>query len=80
MIHNLFYLVILLIGFPAGLFLSKLCNDEIKSWKGRFIGISVLCLSLAIGVSFTGFEYKSSVILSLFFIIIVNLVIVWKSS
>lgn len=66
-------------GFPVGIFLSKLCRDEIVAWRKRLIMISVVSLLIAIGISFTSFEFQFPSIIALFFVIIMNLVIVWKS-
>lgn len=82
MIQNLFYLILLLLGFPLGIFLSKLCREEIKKWRKRLFIISVLSLLIAVIISFIPFsifEYKFPVIISLFFIIITCLTIAWKS-
>ncbi len=76
---NLFYLIILLLGFPVGYYLAHIAKEEIKKWRKRLLGLCSVCLVSAVGISFTGFEYKFPVILSLFFIMIVSLVIVWKS-
>jgi len=82
MLTNSLYLLILLAGFPTGLLLTKLCKDEIKAWKKRLFIISAVCLAAAIGVSFiplTIFLYKFPVIISLFFVIIVCLTVIWKA-
>lgn len=78
MLTNLFYLLLLLIGFPAGLLLAHLCKDEIKAWKKRLFIMSCISLLLIVVISFLNFEYKLPVIITLFFIIIVCLTIVWK--
>ncbi len=79
MLTNLLYLILLLIGFPTGLLLAYLCKDELKVWKKRLFIMSCISLLLIVVVSFLNFEYKLPVIISLFFIIIVCLTIVWKS-
>lgn len=82
MIQNLYYLLLLLAGFPTGLILAKLCKDEIKKWRKRLFIMIISSLILAVVVSFVSFEsfiYKFPVIISLFFIIIVCLTIIWKS-
>jgi len=82
MLTNLFYLLILIAGFSIGLFLTKLCKEEIENWRKRLIIISAIALILAIGVSFISIEiysYKFPTIISLFFIIITFLTIIWKS-
>ena len=82
MLTNLYYTLLLLAGFAVGLFLAKLCKDEIKAWRKRLFIISGISLLLAIIVSFIPIEiylYKFPTIISLFFIIIVCLTINWKS-
>ncbi|MDP3026971.1 MAG: hypothetical protein Q8N63_04635 [Nanoarchaeota archaeon] len=82
MIQNLLYLLLLLTGFPAGLILAKLCKEEIKKWRKRLFVICFVSLILAVITSFIPFSlflYKLPVIISLFFIIITFLTIVWKS-
>lgn len=78
MLSNLLYLILLLVGFPTGLLLAYLCKDEIKAWKKRLFILSAISLICIVVVSFLNFEYKLPVIISLFFIIIVCLTIVWK--
>ena len=80
MIQNTFYVLLLIMGFPVGLYLSKLCSDEIKKWRKELIGISIIALASAVAISFTSFEYILPTIMSLFFMIIVCLTIVWKSN
>jgi len=82
MLTNLLYLLLLIAGFPTGFLFVKLCKNEIQNWKGRLFIISVLSLFLAVVVSFipiTIYVYKFPTIISLFFMIIVCLTIVWKS-
>jgi len=82
MLTNLYYLLLLIVGFPFGLFLARLCKEEIKKWRKRLFIISVSSLILAVIISFiptTLYLYKFSTIISLFFIIITCLTIIWKS-
>ena len=79
MIKELLYLLILILGFPTGLILAKLCKDEIKNWRKRMTIISVICLIIALVISFSDFIYKIPVIIALIFIAITDLTIVWKS-
>ena len=82
MLTNLIYIIILVLGFPAGLILAKMCKDEIRAWRKKLVMISFIFLILAVAVSFLPysiFEYKFPVIIALFFMIITNLTIVWKS-
>jgi len=83
MLTNLLYLILLIAGFPTGLFLARLCKDEIKNWRKRLFLISALGLALIIGISFIPFSdyaYKIPTIIALFFIIIVCLTINWKGN
>jgi len=77
--RTIFYILILLAGFPVGYYLSYICKDEIKNWRKRFLALSIVALIGAVGISFTGFEYKFPVIMSLFFIIITCLTVIYKS-
>jgi len=82
MLTNLFYLILLLLGFPTGLLLANLCKDEIKKWRGRMFLISAVSLALIVVLSFIPFEiylYKIPTIITLFFVIIMCLTINWKS-
>ena len=82
MLTNLFYVLLLLVGFPVGIFLSKLCKEELKSWRKRLFVIVIVAFALIIIMAFIPFgiyQYKIPTIITLFFIIIVNLTIIWKS-
>lgn len=78
MLSNLFYLLLLVVGFPAGLLLAHLCKEEIKAWRKRLFIMCAVALVGAVVVSFLNFEHKFPVIISLFFVIIVCLTVVWK--
>jgi hypothetical protein len=82
MLENIIYILILVAGFPAGLILSNMCEDEIKAWRKRLKIISIICFLLAFGIYFLTsaiFIYKLPVIVALFFIIITSLTIIWKA-
>ena len=74
------YVILLLLGFPTAYVLTKLCKDEIKNWKVRFIIIILTLLILSIVISFTNFKFKIPVIISLMFMVITLLVVILKSS
>jgi len=80
MLEIILYILVLFAGFPAGLILANLCYEEIKNWGNRFKIISLICLILAVLIFFINFEYKIPVIISLLFIIITSLTLVWKGS
>jgi len=79
MLTVLFYLILLVLGIPAGLILAGLCKDEIRNWKKRLFVMSIIAFLLIIIMFFTDFLYRIPVIISLFFIIITCLTIIWKS-
>ncbi len=79
MIEKLFYLLLLLAGFPTGLLLAKLCKEELKQWRKRLLVMSIISTIFILLLSFLKFEYKFPATISLFFIIIVCLTIIWKS-
>lgn len=76
---NLFYILILLAGFPAGYLLAWLAKDELVAGRKWFLSLAIVSLISAITVSFIGFYFKVPAILSLFFIIIISFLAVWKS-
>lgn len=76
---NIFYILLLLLGFPIGYYLSRLCKDEIKKWRKELTAICIISLLVAVGIAFTQFQYKFPIILTCFFIIITFLTIIWKS-
>jgi len=75
---NWIYVLILLAGFPVGYYLSRVCKDEIKKWRGRLVALCVVGLLGAVGVGFSSFAYKFPIIMALFFMVIVFLVGVWR--
>jgi len=77
--QNLLYALILLAGFPAGYLLAWLCRDELVAGKKWFFLLAVVSLVGAVVLSFISFAFKFISILTLFFIIIISLVAVWKS-
>ncbi len=79
MANYLFYVITLFLGFPIGILLAKMCEDEIKSWRRKLIIISFVFLIISLLISFTNFELKFPLIITFFFIVIMYLTIVWKS-
>lgn len=79
MLKNLLYVLLLLAAFPIALILSNICSDEIKKWRERFTLMSISCLILALIINFTNFDYKFPTTIALIFIILTNLVLIWKS-
>ena len=79
MIENILYIVLIALGFPLGMYLSKICYDEIKKWKKRMIFISAICLIGAAIIRFTSFEYKTPFSVALVFITITFLTVFWRS-
>jgi len=78
MANILIYLLILLSGFPAAFFISKLCKDEIKNWRGRLLLISIVSLLISV-LSYIKFELRLPIIISLIFVVVMNLTIIWIS-
>jgi hypothetical protein len=69
----------LLAGLPIGYLLAWLARDELVAGKKGFLALAAVSLIAAVIISFTGFFLKFSVVLALFFIIIISLIAVWKS-
>ncbi len=70
--------LILLTAFPVAYFLIYLCKDEIRGWRKRLNVISLISLILAIVMFFTEFEFKVPIIITCFFVIIMNFTIVYS--
>ncbi|MBR9705388.1 hypothetical protein GOV12_08290 [Candidatus Pacearchaeota archaeon] len=79
MIEIIIYIGILVVGFIFGLVLAYLCPEEIKKWRKRFFIFSGISLILSVIVFFFNISVKIPVIVSLFFIIITFLTVIWKS-
>jgi len=79
MIEVILYLILLGFGIPVGFFLAWLCSDEVKNWRRRFLLIALVSLILVAFVFFSDFIYKIPVIVSLLFIVVVNIAVVRKS-
>jgi len=77
--QNLLYVLILLAAFPAGYVLAWMARDEIKPGRKWFIALSIICLIASIVLAFLPFTFKFVSILTLFFIIIICLMAVYKS-
>ena len=78
MIKELLYVFLLVIGFANGSLLVHLCKDEIKKWKTRFFIIAIITALASIGIYFTKIDYKMPVIITLLFMCITSLTIVFK--
>ena len=79
MIDKILFAMIVLAGIPVGLFLSSLCKEELRSWKKRFIYLSIISFIFSLLLFFTNFEFKIPIIITLFFIKSILLTIVFKS-
>jgi len=79
MIKEAGYLVIVLLGIPVGIFFGRLCKEEIVVWSGRLKWISIISFVIGIIVWFMNFEYRIPVVVTLLFVIVNNLTIVWRS-
>ena len=79
MLSNSLWVLLLLLGFPTGLILAKLCKEELKAWKKRFILIIAVSVLTAIFLSFITFQYRIPIIFTLVYLIITFLVLIWRS-
>lgn len=77
--QNLLYALILLAAFPAGYLLAWFCRDELVAGKKWFALLASVSLIAAVIISFASFSFKFLAVLSLFFIIILCLMAIWKS-
>jgi len=79
MIKEIVYVLIIFLAIPTAFILYGISSEEIKGWKKRLFIISIICFIAIIGLFLTGFEYKIPIIITLFFIIITNLTLIWRS-
>ena len=75
----LIYIIIILLAIPTGLFLAKLCEEELNDWKLRFKIMIMISFILSIGIYFSSLEYKISIMVSLLFIIMTLLTLIKKT-
>jgi uncharacterized membrane protein YphA (DoxX/SURF4 family) len=80
MIKELIYLLIIFLGIPAGLFLAKICEEEIKAWKKRLGMLTIICSIIGICLFFIDFKYKIPSIITLGFMIAFFLTILKNKS
>ena len=74
----LIYIIIILLAIPTGLFLARLCKEELTDWKLRFKIIILISFILSIIIYFSSLEYKTSIVISLLFIIMTLLTLIKK--
>jgi len=74
----LIYIIIILLAIPTGLFLARLCKEELNDWKLRFKIIIIISFILSIIIYFSSLEYKTSIVVSLLFIIMTLLTLIKK--
>ena len=75
----LIYIIIILLAIPTGLFLAKLCEEELSDWKLRFKIMIIISFILSLGIYFSSLEYKISIMVSLLFIIMTLLTLIKKT-
>ena len=80
MLKEVGYIVIVLLGIPIGMFLSRLCREEIVAWAGRLKLISIVAFIIGIIVWFMDFSYRIPVVVALLFIVVNNLTIIVRGN
>lgn len=71
-------MAMVLLGIPVGIFLAKLCNEEVKAWKFRLKMVAFVAFFLGIVMFFLDFEYKVPVIIGFGFMVVCCLSVVWR--
>lgn len=79
MIKELLYLVLLALAFPSGIYLAKVCREEIVKWRKRMITLAGACFFIGIGLLLSNFRYRFAYFIGLVFVMLTFLIIVWKS-
>jgi len=77
--YYILYSIIILLGIPTGVIISKMCKEELNFWKIRLITISALSFILSLIIYFSNFEYKIPLIVTLSFVIIMNLTMIKRT-
>jgi len=78
MVKELIYLIIILFGIPVGLFLAKTCKEEIKAWNKRLKILIICCFLIGIFLFFVDFQYKIPIIITLSWMTITFLIIIFR--
>lgn len=78
MLKEILYLILIVLGLPVGYFLGYICPEEIKAWRGRLILMSFISLVVGIFLFFFDVQYKIPIIVTLAFIIVTCMTIVFK--
>ena len=78
MLKSLLYLILILLGFPVGIFLFQICKKEAKAWKKRLSIMSIIAFILIIIIFLLDFSYKIPTIVALLFMITTLVTIIWK--
>lgn len=78
MIKEVLYIIVIILGIPTGYLLAYLCKEEIGIWKKRLISIAAIAIVLGIIMFFINFQYKISVSVTMWFIAVFCLTIVFK--
>ncbi len=78
MIKTIFQIIIIFLAIPSGIFLSKICSDELHSWKNRLKIIAIFSTILLAGIFLIDFNYKIPIIVSLSFLIILTSTILYR--
>ncbi len=73
------YIIVLLAAFLVGYLLAWLAREELVPGRKWFILLAVSSLIGAVVVSLIDFSFKFPSVLTLFFLIIISLMAVWKS-
>jgi len=74
--QTLITILILVTSFPIGYLLAYLTKDELIDGRKYFIVVAIIGLILSLIFGFLG---KLVIVLTLFYMVIVSLICIWKS-
>lgn len=78
MIKEVLYIIVIILGIPTGYLLSYMCKEEVEVWMKRLSAIAVIAIALGIIMFFINFEYKIPVSVTMGFIAVFCLTIVFR--
>jgi cytochrome c biogenesis factor len=74
MLNILLSALIIILAFPVGYFLAKVTKEEIKGGRKAFFYLYLICIPIMLVIAFLKIDsqIKTSIILTLFFMMIVS--------
>jgi len=78
MIKEVLYVIVIILGIPTGYLLAYLCKEEVGVWRKRLTSIAIIAIVLGIIMFFINFQYKIPISVTMGFIAVFCLTIVFR--